>query len=178
MRFGTLASPYDAYRYTKGETIKHPAGFDLRLREPLDFYAVTDHVMFLGVFNAAADTSAEFSKYGFVQDFHDFNAPENLNTDTVQERFATFQGFLPSLLTGVVDGTLDIEQVNEIVVNAWADTIEAAEVFNEPGKFTTFVAYKYTSSTSDRGNLHRNAFFTLSQPRSGRALELDGRASS
>ncbi|MBT6950166.1 MAG: DUF3604 domain-containing protein, partial [Gammaproteobacteria bacterium] len=36
--FGTMASPYDAYRYAKGETIKHPAGFDLKLREPLDFY--------------------------------------------------------------------------------------------------------------------------------------------
>ena len=47
--FGTLATPYDAYRYAKGEAIKHPAGFDVQLREPLDFYAVTDHAMFLGM---------------------------------------------------------------------------------------------------------------------------------
>ncbi|MGB2239383.1 MAG: DUF3604 domain-containing protein, partial [Pseudomonadales bacterium] len=26
--FGTLASPSDAYRFAKGEAIKHPAGFD------------------------------------------------------------------------------------------------------------------------------------------------------
>jgi hypothetical protein len=157
--FGTLASPYDAYRYAKGETIKHPAGFDLKLREPLDFYAVTDHAMFLGALNAAADTSTEFSKHDFVQALHNFNAPEKLNTDTIQNRFATFQGFLPGLLTGIVDGTVDIEQVNEIVVTAWADTINAAELFNKPGKFTTFVAYEYTSSTSDQGNLHRNVIF-------------------
>jgi hypothetical protein len=157
--FGTLASPYDAYRYAKGETIKHPAGFDLKLRQPLDFYAVTDHAMFLGAFNAAADSSTEFSKYDFNQAFHDFNAPENLNTDTVQKRFATFQGFLPGILTGIVDGSVDIGMLNEIVVDAWADTIDAAELFNEPGEFTTFVAYEYTSSTPGMGNLHRNVIF-------------------
>ena len=157
--FGTMASPYDAYRYAKGETIKHPAGFDLKLREPLDFYAVTDHAMFLGALPAAADTSTEFSKYDFNQGLHNFNAPEKLNTDTVQERFSLFRGFLPGILTGIVDGTVDIDKLNEIVVDAWADTINAAELFNDPGKFTTFVAYEYTSSTADMGNLHRNVIF-------------------
>ena len=59
---GTLATPYDAYRYAKGEPILHPAGFEMQLSRPLDFYAVTDHAMFLGVVQAAADTTTEFSK--------------------------------------------------------------------------------------------------------------------
>ena len=54
--FGTLASPDDAYRFAKGEAIKHPAGFDIQLREPLDFYGVTDHGFFMGVSPVAADT--------------------------------------------------------------------------------------------------------------------------
>ena len=29
--FGTLATPYDAYRYAQGGAIKHPAGFDMQL---------------------------------------------------------------------------------------------------------------------------------------------------
>ena len=58
--FGTLATPYDAYRFAKGEAIKHPAGFDLQLHAPLDFYGVTDHGFFMGVAPVAADTSTDF----------------------------------------------------------------------------------------------------------------------
>ena len=46
----------------KAKPSKHPGGFDVQLREPLDFYAVTDHAMFLGVMKEAADTTTEFSK--------------------------------------------------------------------------------------------------------------------
>jgi hypothetical protein len=58
--FGTLATPYDAYRFALGEAIKHPAGYDMQLHEPLDFYAITDHAMFMGVAAEAADTSTDF----------------------------------------------------------------------------------------------------------------------
>ena len=44
--FGTVATPYDAYRYAQGEAIAHPAGFQVQLGQPLDFSAVTDHAMF------------------------------------------------------------------------------------------------------------------------------------
>ena len=60
--FGTLASPYDAYRFAQGEAIKNPAGYSMQLSQPMDFYAVTDHGMFLGLVQAAADTSTAFSK--------------------------------------------------------------------------------------------------------------------
>ena len=58
-----MATPYDAYRYAKGEAIAHPSLVSTcSLSRPLDFYAVTDHAMFLGVVKAAADTTTEFSK--------------------------------------------------------------------------------------------------------------------
>jgi hypothetical protein len=157
--FGTLASPYDAYRYAKGEAIKHPAGFDVQLREPLDFYAVTDHAMFLGVLRAGADTSTEFSKLPIAQDFHDLNASDNMGVDSFADRIKAFTTFLPAAVLGVVNGEIDQEMTDAITRDAWEDTIKAAEQFNEPGKFTTFVGYEYTSSTDDMGNLHRNVIF-------------------
>ena len=72
--FGTLATPYDAYRFAKGEAIANPAGFNMQLSRPLDFYAVTDHGMFLGLAEAAADTSTEFSKNPFSEPYHGLNA--------------------------------------------------------------------------------------------------------
>ncbi len=44
--FGTTASPADAYKYARGEAIKHPTGYLIQLSRPLDFYAVTDHGIF------------------------------------------------------------------------------------------------------------------------------------
>ena len=44
---GTRATPHDAYRYAKGGALAHPAGFEVQLDAPLDFYAVTDHASFL-----------------------------------------------------------------------------------------------------------------------------------
>ena len=55
--FGVTATPYDAYKYATGEAIKHPLGFDMKLKEPLDFYAVTDHGFYMGMIENYADTS-------------------------------------------------------------------------------------------------------------------------
>ena len=157
--FGTIATPYDAYRYAKGEAIKHPAGFDVQLRKPLDFYAVTDHAMFLGAVREAADTTTEFSRYAHVHDLHNLNAAENLNFESLPDRVKAFSTFLPETLRRIVAGTVDGDLVDQIAKDAWADIVKAAQIHNDPGNFTTFVAYEYTSSTDDRGNLHRNVIF-------------------
>ena len=159
--FGTLATPYDAYRFAKGESISNPAGFAMQLSRPLDFYAVTDHAMFLGVVEAAADTSTAFSKNPFSKPYHDLNAPENMGTGTfdVLKRLTTFSSFLPEAVTQILSGQLDREEVMDVVRTAWLDSIDAADQHYVPGQFTTFAAYEYTSSTADMGNLHRNVVF-------------------
>ncbi|MBL6901908.1 MAG: DUF3604 domain-containing protein, partial [Luminiphilus sp.] len=39
---GVRALPDDAYRFAKGETLQHGAGFPVTISRPLDFAAVTD----------------------------------------------------------------------------------------------------------------------------------------
>jgi hypothetical protein len=157
--FGTVATPYDAYRYAQGEAIAHPAGFQVQLGQPLDFYAVTDHAMFLGAVKAAANTNTEFSKEPHVQDLHNINAPDNLNLASLPQRVKAFSTFLPDTLNRITSGQTDVAIVNQIAKDAWADIVQAAQANNRPGEFTTFVAYEYTSSTDGRGNLHRNVIF-------------------
>ncbi len=161
--FGTTASPRDAYRYARGEAIAHPAGFDVQLREPLDFYAVTDHAMFLGVVKEAADTSSAFSRHPMAEPLHDLNDEGNRGLLSLPKRLRAFGTFLPQALQGLRDGSLDREEVLDITRNAWRDTIDAADQYYEPGRFTTFVGYEYTSSTDERGNLHRNVIFESSE---------------
>ncbi|MDP6980263.1 MAG: DUF3604 domain-containing protein [Myxococcota bacterium] len=157
--FGTRATPYDAYRYAKGAPLMHPGGFEMKLRQPLDFYAVTDHAVFLGVVPAAGDTSTAFSKLDVARPLNDINAPDNYGISSLRKRMASFGGFIPRLTEAIDNGEIDPDVVLDITRSAWKDIVEAAEQHNDPGRFTTFVAYEYTSSADDRGNLHRNVVF-------------------
>ena len=156
---GAMATPYDAYRYANGGKLRHAAGFDVQLREPLDFYAVTDHAMFIGAMREAADTSTAFSRYAPFHALHDLNAPENLTVDSIPARVDAMITLLSETVAGVTGGDIDIERMNGIARDAWSDTVRAAEQYNRPGKFTTFVGFEYTTNSDEQGNLHRNVIF-------------------
>ena len=145
---GTLASPDDAYRFAKGESLKHPAGFDMKLAEPLDFYAVTDHAFYLGITRAMADPSSPMSKHP--------DAKALTNITTLEGRMNAFR----------IGGQLSnpssprYREIDDPATSraAWEDNISAANRHNVPGRFTTFIGYEYTSATG-RQNLHRNVIF-------------------
>ncbi len=46
----------------------------------------------------------------------------------------------------------------EVAGNVWKETVAIADKYYQPGKFTTFAAYEWTS-TPDNRNMHRNVFF-------------------
>src|SRR5436309_13544384 len=48
-----LTTPGDAYKYFKGEPIKHPLGYEVKIDTPLDWAGVTDHSVYAGVVNLA-----------------------------------------------------------------------------------------------------------------------------
>ena len=146
--FGNRNTPDDAYRYAKGETIKHPAGFDMKLTQPLDFQAVTDHAVYLGMLPAMHDPRQAVSKHPLALEFR------KAKTDV--ERLQAFQKIFPFLeyAPDRKDDLLD----EDIIKSAWAEIIDVAEQHNNPGTFTTFIAFEYTSGP-ERQNLHRNVFF-------------------
>ena len=176
--FGTTGSPSDAYRYARGETVKHPAGFDMKLVEPLDFYMVSDHGFFMGMMEAYADTSTEISNAPGAEVFHNINAPENLTLENGATRLNTFAQTLQSfflnprsyfdpelwqaVLTNNLARGLKIYD-HDVHLSAWADVVKAANDAYDPGNFTTFIGYEFTTSTDVANeNLHRNVMFKSS----------------
>jgi hypothetical protein len=153
--FGTRATPDDAYRYARGEPLSHPAGFEMRLDRPLDFYAVTDHAAFLGNLPAWADGRGSTADHPVAKRIREAVTSE---TATVAERAAAFQGMREFLGPGPDNELLDLGTVR----SAWQDIREAADRHYDPGRFTTFVAYEYTSGP-DSQNLHRNVIFRGSE---------------
>ncbi len=158
---GTIATPADAYRYARGEPLQHPAGFTMQLHKPLDFYAVTDHAMFMGVAREAADTSTAYSNYPLAEKVHNLNAVENRGTDLIRSarRIEAFGTFLDDNVDSVQAGDIPVEHPLEVMSRAWREVVEAARHYNEPGRFTTLVGYEYTAMAADAGNLHRNVLF-------------------
>ena len=128
--FGSLATPRDAYRYARGEAIPHPAGYDIQLRRPLDFYAVTDHAMFLGVAREAADTRTALSRLPMSEFLHDLNAPDNRGVASLLTRARAFGQFVPEMVEKIVSGEVDRELVDDVSRAAWRQTIEAADEVN------------------------------------------------
>ena len=157
--FGTIATPDDGYRYAKGEAIRHPSGYEVKLKKPLDFYAITDHAGFLGALKEGADPSTALGQLDLNEPLHNLNAETNLNDASIAVRGQTFASYLQAAVVKLIGGSLDPELLNAASSNAWKDIVAAAERHNSPNRFTTFVAYEYTTGSDDRGNLHRNVIF-------------------
>lgn len=43
--------------------------------------------------------------------------------------------------------------------SAWQKTVDTAEKYNQPGKFSTFIAFEWTVNADGGNNLHRNVIF-------------------
>lgn len=64
---GTRASPAQAYEWAQGKAIPGGGGGpDLKIRQPLDFYAVSDHAEWLGVFKMMEDPAQHAFYYARV----------------------------------------------------------------------------------------------------------------
>jgi hypothetical protein len=141
---GVRALPDDAYTFARGGEIKHAAGYGIRIRRPLDFAVVTDHSEYLGVMREL-DPPLPFSSRPLRK-----RLIEDSVLRTTIAWIRTMVIFNPRL--GEVAGS---DQMSTV---AWRMTIDSAERNYQPGRFTTFIGYEW-SSMPDKNNLHRNVIY-------------------
>ncbi len=144
--FNTRATPDDAYEFAKGQPLKHPLGQTYQLSRPLDFMAVTDHAFYLGVMAKMGDKTHPLSKHPLAA---------KINSPDPDVMSSAFVDIIRASRRGVpIEGLANPEIRRE----TWDEIIASANRHYEPGKFTTFLAYEWTS-TPDGQNLHRNVIF-------------------
>lgn len=141
---GVRATPDDAYTFFKGGEIKHAAGYGIQLQRPLDFAAVTDHSEYIGVLKASSPD----------QPLNQRDLRNRLLKDGPLEntfmQMRSMWGF--DIQNAIVDDWEDISRAT------WKDIVATAERHNDPGRFTAFVGYEWTSMPEER-NLHRNVIY-------------------
>jgi len=80
-----LTGPDDALKYAQGQTIKHPAGYDIKIDTPMDFMGVTDHSEYVGVTKQANTPGSDISKMPEAQPLilHNPNDPAVGSSSTI-----------------------------------------------------------------------------------------------
>ncbi len=138
-----------AYRFARGETVLHPRlGTKVRIDRPLDFIVVADHAEALSISQRLIERNpillgTEAGKALLARFLEDPNAA-----------LYTTQKFDP---TAGNSPTIQAIQDPRLRQLAWDDQIDAAERYNEPGKFTSFIGWEW-SATPGGLNLHRVVF--------------------
>ena len=139
------ADPDTAYHYAKGLPVIHPYHrARIQIGTPLDFLVVSDHGEFMGVIpnilkgNPLVANTETGKRY--KQMFADGKAIEVFG-----ELIAQINKVTP------INPDLGNEEVSRSV---WGEIMSAADRHNEPGKFTAFMGWEW-SSTPGGANLHR-----------------------
>ena len=136
--------------FAKGNEITASSGQPVKLARPLDFLVVADHSDGMGFFPllVAGDPTIMADSQGrkWYDMIHSGKGAEAAIDIITNFGMGTISKAILS-----VPGTPAYR-------SAWQETIKAAEEANEPGRFTAFIGYEWTSNTG--GNkLHRNIIF-------------------
>jgi hypothetical protein len=141
------ADPDTAYRYAKGEPIVHPYHrAKIQIGTPLDFLVVSDHAEYMGIIPKvfSGDPIVANTEAGRRwKEFSDAGTPE-----------LAFAEGIGSANAGTPISDFQSEEVRSSV---WSDIVGAAERHNDPGNFTAFIGWEW-SSIPDGANLHRVVF--------------------
>ena len=147
---GARLMPADAYRFAKGQEVTGASGQKAKLSRPLDFLVVADHSDQMGLVTDLIAGKPEIIAnpvakkwYDMIKAGKDDAAAKDLVTTFAQGKFPKEIMYNPG---------------SPGYRSTWELIIKSAEEANEPGKFTAFIGYEWTSLVSGN-NLHRNILF-------------------
>ncbi len=139
------ADPDTAYRYAKGYPVIHPYHrARIQIETPLDFLVVSDHGEFMGVLPKLLQGDPMVADTKTGKRYRKM-AAEGREIELFADLIAQVNKVIPP------NPELDNETINRTV---WGEIMDAADAHNEPGKFTAFMGWEW-SSTPQGANLHR-----------------------
>ncbi len=150
---GTLG-PDVAYRVSRGETVTSKLGWKVKLIRPLDFIVLADHAENLGI--------AEFIQRS------DPVCLANATCKRWHDMTRSGKGY-DAFIEWLQGDNNDQVQEPRMLESAWASGVENAEKYYEPGVFTTFHGFEWTSHPGGN-NLHRVVIFRDGRERASQVL--------
>lgn len=147
---GATLTPEDAVRFARGEEVLSNTGQPVQLSRPLDWIAVTDHSNGAGVISELKAGNPELMADTTLKRWHDMMAagPEQSAAATMELIKAQSNKALPP---AIMDP--------KFAKSVWHKNNEIMEKYNEPGRFTAFISYEWTSNAGGGDNLHRNVIY-------------------
>lgn len=144
---GATTTPDDAYRFAKGEEVLSSQGIPARLQRPLDFLVVADHAENLGLAVALAGDDPVLQTNDWGRQIADIYAPRTIDAQTQAYEFWM-----------EASGGVDPLAGSPFGATMWQQVTAAAERHNQPGAFTAFIGFEWTSMPNGN-NLHRVVIF-------------------
>ena len=149
--FGNRYGLEDTYKFAKGEPMLNMFGEKMQISRPLDFTAVTDHAETFGLQESCADPE-------ITQESR--TTCERLESPSYRFFFSLRETSVARPPVSIMSEAIgDKAKEERFVKSTWDKIIKAADHHNEPGVFTTFVAYEYSPTLPDGGYNHRNVIF-------------------
>jgi hypothetical protein len=145
--FGNRLGLEEAYRFARGEEVQSTTAGRARLARPLDFLVIADHSDNMGFF---PDLNA-----GNPSLLADPKGREWYDKIQQGEGMAVALEIIDSFSRGTFPDAMMYWPDGPMYRSAWEKTIAAAEKYNEPGRFTAFIGYEWTSQVPPGQNLHR-----------------------
>ncbi len=142
--------PEEAVRFARGEEVTYHTGNKVKLHRSLDWVAVTDHSDGMGTFNEMMAGNPEFMNDPTAKRWSQMMEKGGKDSMAAKKEAVSAQSNqkLPKVFMDP-----------KWMISAWKKTVDIMEKYNEPGKFTAFIAYEWTSNGVDGNNLHRNVIF-------------------